>query len=101
MALQPLGTVAPDEAAVTALVQSYHWYVIVGVGYPVAEALATRLLPSEIVPVYVGTAVNVGAVSVAPISADAAAMAMAFGVAALDAVTITVTYFATSVEPSV
>jgi hypothetical protein len=32
MAVQPLGTVAPDEAAVTALVQSYHWYVFVGVG---------------------------------------------------------------------
>jgi hypothetical protein len=53
------------------------------------------------VPVYVGAAVNTGAVSVAPTSAVDAAIATALGVVELDAVTMTVTYFATSVAVNV
>jgi hypothetical protein len=101
MAVQPLGTVAPEERPVTALVQSYHWYDKVGVGIPLADAAAVRTCPWLAAPDSVGVALKDGAVSGPAAAIAAAAIATALGVVELAAVTMTVTYFATSVAVNV
>jgi hypothetical protein len=52
-------------------------------------------------PAIVGAVENEGATRAVPIAAVDAAMATAFGVVPLAAVAMTVTYFATSVDPNV
>jgi hypothetical protein len=59
--LQVEGTVL--RAAVTALVQAYHWYRRVGVGYPAQVPLAVKVLPTVAVPKAVGFTVAVARAS--------------------------------------
>ena len=51
------------RATVTALVQTYHWYRRVGVGYPTQVPLAVKLLPTVAVPKAVGFTVAVARAS--------------------------------------
>jgi len=55
--LQVDGTVV--RATVTALVQAYHWYRRVGVGYPAQVPRAVRILPTLAVPPTVGLTVAI------------------------------------------
>ena len=59
--LQVDGTVL--RAAVTAVVQTYHWYRRVGVGYPAQVPPAVKVLPTVAVPEAVGLTVAVARVS--------------------------------------
>ena len=55
------GTVV--RATVTTLVQTYHWYRRVGVGYPAQVPPAVKVLPTVAVPEAVGFTVAVARVS--------------------------------------
>ena len=59
--LQVDGTVL--RAAVTAVVQTYHWHRRVGVGYPVQVPRAVKVLPTVAVPEAVGLTVAVARAS--------------------------------------
>ena len=59
--LQVDGTVL--RAAVTALVQTYHWHRRVGVGYPAQVPPAVNVLPTVAVPEAVGFTVAVARAS--------------------------------------